>query len=193
MARTSPTPMLLATASTLHADLRAAKKEWTGRLLGPTTLAAAADSGAPMMLRASARRISAPAAATPSKNVVGVGVAEKVVDGKATGILCVKFFVRTKYASAQLSSAERLPTAISGIPVDIEEVGVFRKFATQARRGAAAKTKKPKKPAVPSMPDPRKKIRPAQPGSSVGFQDPGMSFVMAGTFGALVKKGSTKY
>ena len=37
------------------------------------------------------------------------------------------------------------------------------------------------------MPNPRTEIRPAQPGSSVGFREPDDAFVMAGTFGLLVK------
>ena len=43
------------------------------------------------------------------------------------------------------------------------------------------------------MPNPRTRIRPAQPGCSVGFRFPGDAFVMAGTFGALVRKGTARY
>src|SRR5260370_22189366 len=42
-----------------------------------------------------------------------------------------------------------------------------------------------RKPA--GIPNPRTKIRPSQPGSSIGFQDPNNQFTMAGTFGAVVK------
>jgi hypothetical protein len=43
------------------------------------------------------------------------------------------------------------------------------------------------------MPDPRSKMRPAQPGCSVGFRDPNNQFVMAGTFGAVVKKSGKTF
>lgn len=103
----------------------------------------------------------------PSQNVVGVGIGEKVTEGSSEGILAVKFFVRTKYPKDQISKADLLPETINGLPVDVEETGTFRAQA---------------------MPNPRQKIRPAQAGSSVGFADPNGQFVMAGTFGALVKK-----
>jgi hypothetical protein len=103
--------------------------------------------------------------------VVGIGVGEKIVDGKATGVYCVKFFVQTKYPEAQIGTKDLLPKHIHGLPTDVEETGLFRRFAN----GGGA------------MPDPRAKRRPAQPGCSIGFADPNNQFVMAGTFGALVK------
>ena len=105
----------------------------------------------------------------PSQNVVGVGIGEKVTDGGLEGVLAVKFFVRTKYPKDQLSKNDLLPETIDGLPVDVEETGTFRALA---------------------MPNPRLKIRPANPGSSIGFADPNGQFVMAGTFGALVKIGN---
>lgn len=108
----------------------------------------------------------------PSQNVVGVGVGEKVTNGTVEGILAVKFFVRVKYPKDQLSKADLLPETIDGLPVDVEETGTFRALA---------------------MPDPRQKIRPAQPGCSIGFADPAGQFVMAGTFGALVKDSKNDF
>lgn len=138
------------------ADLRRAKNEWSQKLI----------TGADLMFSASNARnkIVSP---KPNRNVVGVGVGEKITEGVSEGILAVKFFVRTKYPKDQLSTNELLPETIDGLPVDVEETGTFRAFA---------------------MPDPRKKIRPAQPGCSIGFADPNGQFKMAGTFGALVKK-----
>jgi hypothetical protein len=60
--------------------------------------------------------------------------------------------------------------------VDVEQVGTFRRLMPPA-----------------AMPDPRKRIRPARPGCSIGFQDPAGQFIMAGTFGALVKKGQQRF
>jgi hypothetical protein len=137
-------------------DLREAKQAWSARLLKPAPA---------NVFRARA----ALSTAAPGQNVVGVGVGEKVTSGQPTGVLAVKFFVRVKYRDADVAKADRLPESIDGLPVDIEETGVFRSFA---------------------LPNPKTKIRPAQPGSSIGFEIPGGQFVMAGTFGAVVKKGS---
>jgi hypothetical protein len=104
----------------------------------------------------------------PDQNVVGVGIGEKITEGASEGVLAVKFFVRVKYPKDQLTKNELLPETIDGLPVDVEQAGTFRALA---------------------MPDPLKKIRPAQPGGSIGFADPNGLFRMAGTFGALVKKG----
>ena len=40
-----------------------------------------------------------------------------------------------------------------------------------------------------ATPDPRALLQPAPPGCSVGFRDPGGRIIMAGTFGALVRRG----
>jgi hypothetical protein len=71
-----------------------------------------------------------------------------------------------------------LPKSISGLPVDVDEVGLFRRFAV---------------PAVAAATDPRTRVRPAQPGCSVGFADPAGKFVMAGTFGALASDANGVY
>jgi hypothetical protein len=150
-------------------DLLDAKKTWSRRLLS-----APRPSGF--------RALAAASGADPEQNVMGVGVAEKIQDDKPTGVLAVKFFVRKKYAPHELAKAEMLPATIGGLPTDVEEVGVFRAFAR----------KKPQ-PAGP-MPNPKARFRPAQPGSSVGFQFPPPSrMVMAGTFGAVVKDTGGTY
>lgn len=121
--------------------------------------------------------MSASASPTVSDNLVGIGVGEKVVAGKYTGVMAVKLLVRIKYSEDQLSSEERLPESVNGLPTDVEEVGTFR------RREAAVNAP------FAVTPNPRTKIRPAPPGCSVGFQDPANQIIMAGTFGALVKRG----
>jgi hypothetical protein len=119
-----------------------------------------------------------------NENVVGVGIGEKKVDGKPAGTHAVKIFVKLKYPESQLDSKTLLPKTINGLPVDVEQSGEFRRFAKKAARASATATA-----AAPVMPNPRTKIRPAQPGCSVGFEDPSGQFVMAGTFGALAAKG----
>ena len=162
------------TASASHfTQLRAAKNELSKDLLRP---AAAAQS---------LMDLTAATSSKPKQNVVGVGIGEKITDGKATGIMAVKLLVRVKYTEHEIPATDLLPKSVNGLPVDVEQVGTFRRFP----RGAAA----PAKAVTAAMPNPRTRIRPAAPGSSIGFRDPNNQFVMAGTFGALVKKGSKLY
>jgi len=113
------------------------------------------------------------ASPSPELNLVGLGIGEKISNGISTGILAVKFLVRVKYPDDAIPDADRLPGTIDGLPVDVEQVGTFRRFA--------------------GMPNPRKRFRPARPGCSIGFEDPEGQFKMAGTFGAVVTKGGKTY
>lgn len=147
--------------------LRAAKKAATRQYLQPvqtTAFSAFAASTSPML----------------NTNLVGVGIGEQISGGKHTGVMAVKFLVRIKYPDNQIPDSDRLPRAIDGHPVDVEQVGTFRRFMPPA---AAATV----------MPNPRSKIRPAQPGCSIGFKDPNNQTIMAGTFGALVGKGQRRF
>jgi hypothetical protein len=105
----------------------------------------------------------------PESNVVGVGLGERIVGGKHTGTAALKFFVRVKYPKDQLKASDKLPESVNGLPTDVEEVGTFRSFQ-----------------------DPRTMIRPSPPGCSVGFENAAGDLV-AGTFGALVKRGSRRF
>jgi hypothetical protein len=144
-------------------SLRAAKQSAAKRLLQPlqtTAFSAFAASTSP----------------EPSTNLVGVGIGEQISAGKHTGVMAVKFLVRIKYPDNQIADSDRLPREVNGHPVDVEQVGTFRRFMP-----------------APAMPNPRAKIRPAQPGCSVGYQDPNNQIIMAGTFGALVSKGTKRF
>jgi S1-C subfamily serine protease len=114
----------------------------------------------------------------PHQNVVGVGVGEKIVDGEPAGEQAVKFLMQVKYPKQQIDSKYLLPQMIDGLPVDVEQVGLFRSLATSAK---------------PELPNPRTRIRPACPGCSIGFKDPGEEYAMAGTFGALVRDDTDTY
>jgi hypothetical protein len=163
------------TAATKWNDLREAKKTYAQRLLHTPRLDAARRAQgafAPVL-----RGVTVAISPSPTENVVGVGIGEKISDGKQTGALAVKFFVRMKYSKLDLGAKDLLPKAVDGLPTDVEEVGTFKRFARAVR---ARKQDAP-------MPNPRTKIRPAQPGSSIGFRDPNNQFVMAGTFGVVVK------
>ena len=111
-------------------DIRAAKQEWSARLLAPTITRMAA---------ARAPRGVSVAAPMPQRNVVGVAVAEKFVDGAPTGALGLTFFVRVKFPAAQLSRSELLPTAVNGIPIDVVEVGTFRALPAKTKRKSAVR------------------------------------------------------
>jgi len=164
-------------------DLRAAKNEMATKFIHQP----AADEAK----REHAFRLAVPRGALravnpiPSENTLGIGIGEKISDGKQTGILAIKLFVRMKFPKSELQTDHLLPKEINGIPTDVEEVGVFRRFRSAAPIRAWAK--------AGTMPNPRTKIRPAQPGCSIGYQDPSNQIVMAGTFGAVVKDKNGLY
>jgi hypothetical protein len=170
--------------SALHStdlkDLTAAKSEWSKRLFPPPRKEAAQYADSPI---AAARALVRAVSPVPTDNVMGIGVGEKISSGRHTGVWAVKFFVRLKYPEGQLESRHRLPKSINGLPVDVEETGLFRPFAAAAKRPATKA----------ATLNPRTEIRPAQPGCSVGFQDPTNQFTMAGTFGALVSDKTGSY
>ena len=93
-------------------DLHSAKKEWSARLL--------------KVPRAEGfHALATGTSIAPDQNVVGVGVGEQIVDDKPTGVLAVKFFVRTKYPEHELSRKTLLPKTIDGLAVDVEKRDCF--------------------------------------------------------------------
>jgi hypothetical protein len=146
-------------SSSIGANLRSAKAAASALYLRPRS----AEEGFSAM--SAMNPIASP---DPASNVVAVGIGEKVSKGISTGIPAVKVFVRVKFGDSDISDDDRIQDMIDGMPVDVEQIGTIRAFA--------------------AMPNPRVKIRPAPPGSSVGFLNP--NFKMAGTFGALAKKGN---
>jgi len=158
--------------STNLRDLKNAKKEWSQRLFN-------------VPRAAGFRALAAAPSTVPDQNVVGVGIGEQIVDDKPTGAIALKFLVRFKYPVHELSRRVLLPKSVNGLLVDVEEVGFFRRFVTA----------RPKKTvqAATVMPDPKAKLRPAQPGCSIGYRDPNNEVIMAGTFGALVKDNKGVY
>lgn len=157
---TRPGVFTIASAQYLS-DLKGAKEKMSAQMLQSAPAAA---------FRATA---ASAASTAPENNVVGVGIGEKISDGKNTGVMAVKFLVRVKYSPSEIDKKHQLPKTVNGLPTDVEQVGTFRKV------GSA--------PAPLPMPNPKQRFRPAQPGCSVGFREPSDAFVMAGTFGALAK------
>jgi len=126
--------------------------------------------------RPGARLTAFAASSDPDDNVVGVGIGYKITKGKPTTKLCVRFYVDRKIAKTSMSSNYVLPSEIKGVVTDVIETGRFR-------------------PLPAAVPREQRRLRPAKPGCSVGFQFTGdqARFVMAGTFGAVVAAAGTRY
>ncbi len=91
-------------------------------------------------------------------HVVGVGVGEKIKDGKPMGRLCLKVYVEKKVGDEKLSKSDLVPPRLARVETDVEEVGKIKLLAYTRR------------------------MRPAPPGVSIGHYK-----VTAGTLGCLVK------
>ena len=175
---------LLAAGKFSSREFREAKKAWSERLLLTPDTAMVVHGAA---RRAGAHALAAGARPVPARrnaNVVGVGIGEKLVKGKPTGVLSVKFFVKTKYSTGAIARGLTLPKTIDGLPVDVEETGTFVSFAKRRSHTAASDT---------TLPNPRVRMRPALAGCSVGFRIAGDQYVMCGTFGALTKTSRKVY
>ena len=139
-----------------EADVRAAKRALLGRYLQAPAAAASF---------AVARAAGPPSTSSrPTDNVVGLGVAEKVVGNRLAGELSVKVYVRRKLAEAEVRPADRIPKTIDGIPTDIEQVGLIHALLQ------------------PCSVDRQRRQTPAPCGISVGHVA-----ISAGTIGALVR------
>ena len=57
------------------------------------------------------------------KNVVGMGIGYKEVEGQETGLLSLVVMVRKKESPSQLDATDLIPSEIEGVPVDVREVG----------------------------------------------------------------------
>ena len=105
-----------------------------------------------------------------SKNVVAVGISEKVSKNKPTGELALTFYVEKKIALKKLRADELIPasfpelvTGEKSIPTDVVVIGKLR-------------------------PEINKTKKPIQPGFSIGHID-----ISAGTLGAIVTDGKENY
>lgn len=103
-----------------------------------------------------------------SKNVVAVGISEKISKRKPTGKLALTFYVQRKISlkklRAEMAVPPTVPEALSGpeaIPTDVIVIGKL-------------------------IPEVNAIRNPVQPGNSIGHVD-----ITAGTLGAVVQKGQT--
>jgi hypothetical protein len=123
------------------------------------------------------RRLTTFAASShPEDNVVGIGIGYKITKGKPTSKRCVRIYVERKIAKTAMPKDFLLPSQIKGVATDVVETGRFH-------------------PLPAAVPREQRRLRPAKPGCSVGFQFTGdqARFVMAGTFGAVAETGGTRY
>jgi len=123
------------------------------------------------------------ASTLPRHNITGIGRGPKITGGKKAGGECLRFYVERKLPKASLSAANMLPAVYQGVTTDVIETG---KFVAGAPAAAVA---------IPAaaLPGPvRTKLRPTQPGCSVGFQFSGTEagFVMAGTYSVVATDGA---
>jgi hypothetical protein len=96
-------------------------------------------------------------------HVVGLGIGEKIKNGRRTGRMSLKVYVEKKIAKERLRKADLVPALISEVETDVVEVGKIRCLASN-----------------------RMRARPARGGASIGhFQ------ITAGTLGCLVKDRKT--
>ena len=116
------------------------------------------------------------ASSHPNHNVVGIGIGYKITQGKLTTQRCIRIYVDHKIAKTAMPKDCVLPPHIKGVPTDVIETGRFYPLPTV-------------------IPKEQRRLRPAKPGCSIGFQftGPQAGFVMAGTFGAVVEADGTRY
>ena len=153
----------------IDAAVRDAKREATTRFLSHAETATASTYAV---------------SARPQQNVVGVGLGAKITKGKATRQRCVRFYVDRKLGETAIPPEFVLPSVVNGVPTDVIETGRF--LALPAAIPIEQKSQQKIE---------QKRLRPASPGCSIGFQFTGAKagFVMAGTFGAVVAAGGVRY
>lgn len=66
------------------------------------------------------------AALLRKKNVVGVGIGLRQVDGQFTEQLALTVLVRHKQPNSELARHDWIPVELDGVPVDVQEVGTLR-------------------------------------------------------------------
>lgn len=99
------------------------------------------------------------------KNVVAVGIGEKVVDGRPIGELAIVCSVVEKVPLAALAKKDIIPKKIEGIITDVIQTGKIKALKARTDRW-----------------------RPAPGGVSIGHE-----WITAGTLGCLVKKGQFEF
>jgi hypothetical protein len=108
----------------------------------------------------------------PLDNVTAVGIGQRLRARHLTDEWCIRIYVEHKIERAALPESTLLPTDVEGVPVDVIESGWFSAYV---------------------MPVERRRVRPAQPGCSVGVCLDGGTRLTAGTLGAVVGNRRERY
>lgn len=111
----------------------------------------------------------------PDHNVVGVGVGRKIKRGRSLRTRCIRIYVERKIPRHLIHPDHLIPENLGGILTDVIESGRFRAYLP--------------------LPAGQKRLRPARPGCSIGFQFPDAQAgeLMAGTLGAVVTASNVSY
>lgn len=110
-------------------DLIAAKNELSARLLRARMRGRDAAMAAALTIEAARRNAG--------RNVHGVGVAHKIVQGKRTKTLCVRLYVVQKLPKSVVPRGSLLPSSLNGIPTDVIEAPPARFHIPQCSTDAA--------------------------------------------------------
>lgn len=98
------------------------------------------------------------------KNIQGVGISEKMIDGQFTGELAVTVYVMAKHRKGEVEAQSLVPESVGSYPTDVVAVGELNALPFRGR------------------------YRPAPGGVSVGHFK-----ITAGTIGCLVRRGKALY
>jgi hypothetical protein len=60
------------------------------------------------------------------KHVVGIGIGFKEKDGQTTDQMALVVSVSKKIPVSEIGIADRIPTELEGVPLDVKEVGEIR-------------------------------------------------------------------
>lgn len=125
----------------------------------------------------------------PNRNIVGIGVGKKTVNGEEKD--CLRIYVVSKLDVCDLYPRDKVPSTFraetSGVdvPTDVIQIGSFW------RRGRLPKTRETRPPSAPPSP-----IRPPlRPGSRIRVKTsaPNVNEGFTGTLGAVVTDGTDRY
>jgi hypothetical protein len=105
-------------------------------------------------------------------NIVGVGVGSKIKRGQFTETQAVRIYVAVKVDAGSVPKELLIPPELEGVPTDVVEIGRLL-------------------PAGEVFPAPRTRIRPPQPGCSIGVMRE--LCLLSGTFGAVVQDEERRY
>lgn len=108
------------------------------------------------------------------KNVVAVGLGYKTRAGRTLRTPSIVVFVSEKMPADQLAPQDLVPTEIGGVPTDVVTAGLIKPLQIF---GSSF---------TPPTVDPVQKVRPLQPGCSIGHY-----LVSAGTLGCIVRDRQT--